>query len=219
MYIVGNNIQPDIANIKDALQLLQDVIVRRLDQHVQGNPFMLPVKDLYDEEDPILSLIQAHDPGMEEYLLLVMAFAPHVQPSFFDGIIHDYLPQGGDFPEFGGVRGTNHRGILPTGETAQFILAGDDLQKRIAIQEMLGDGHFFFRHDILWLEGVKEGEPQMSGRIILSPELIHTLLTGKTARPKFGPEFPAKLVTTPMSWEDLPIRLRIYAAGYSTTLH
>ena len=39
----------------------------------------------------------------------------------------EYLPEGGDFPEFGGVRATNQRGILPTGETAQFILAGHDL--------------------------------------------------------------------------------------------
>lgn len=193
----------NIPFIKGALQLLQDVIKRRLDQYIQGKPFMLPVIDIDDESDPLMLLLKPANPGIEEYLLLAAALAPHIQPDFFDRIIREALPEGGDFPEFGGVRGSNHRGILPTGETAQFILAGDDLFKRIAIQEMLADNSFFFLQDILWLEQVKEGEPLMSGRLILSPELVMMLVSGQETKPKFGPEFPAKLVTTPMNWEDL----------------
>lgn len=202
MFTFGNS-QSGISGIGDALYLLKEVIKRRLDQYTQGKPFMLPVIDIEDESDPLMLLLKPCNPGIEEYLLLAMALAPHVQPNFFDIIIREALPEGGDFPEFGGVRGSNHRGILPTGETAQFILAGDDLSKRISIQEMLGDGHFFFLHDIIWLEQMKEGEPVMSGRIILSQELVMMLTTGEETKPKFGPEFPAKLVSTSMSWEDL----------------
>lgn len=197
------NSKANIPFIKEALQLLQDVIKRRLDQYIQDKPFMLPVIDIDDASDPLMLLLKPCSPGIEEYLLLAAALAPHVQPDFFDRIIREAMPEGGDFPEFGGVRGSNHRGILPTGETAQFILAGDDLFKRIAIQEMLAENSFFFLQDILWLEQVKEGEPLMSGRLILSPELVMMLVSGQETKPKFGPEFPAKLVTTPMNWEDL----------------
>jgi hypothetical protein len=71
-------------------------------------------------------------------------------------------PTGGDFTEFGGVKGTNHRGMLPTGETAQFIIGGNDLERRLKVQALFDDGHFFYQNDITWLEFVKEGEPLMS---------------------------------------------------------
>ena len=45
----------------------------------------------------------------------------------FSKIVSEFLPNGGDFPEFGAVKGSNQRSILPTGETALFILAGNDL--------------------------------------------------------------------------------------------
>ena len=36
-----------------------------------------------------------------------------------------------------GVRAEHHRGVLPTGETAQFVLAGDDLAGRLEVQRLL----------------------------------------------------------------------------------
>ena len=69
-----------------------------------------------------------HEPTADEYVLVLLALVPHVQPSFFSQLLAEHLPEGGDFPEFGGVRGSSHRGLLPTGETAQFVLAGDDLE-------------------------------------------------------------------------------------------
>ena len=113
------------------------------------------------------------------------------------------MPEGGDFPEFGGVKGTNCRGILPTGETAQFILAGDDLEKRIEVQRILGCEHWFAKKHILWLESVREGEPAMSGRLILNPEVVEELTIGKVSKPKFSMEFPAEYIETEMEWSDL----------------
>jgi hypothetical protein len=46
---------------------------------------------------------------------------PHVQPQFFSQLLAEHLPEGGDFPEFEGVRGTGYRGMLPTNETARFV--------------------------------------------------------------------------------------------------
>jgi len=93
--------------------------------------------------------------------------------------------------------------MVPTGETALFVLAGSDLEKRLQIQELFAEDHFFFRNNILYIEHVKEGEPAMSGRILLSQEWIDKLLFGKISRPKFSPDFPAKHITTKMTWDDL----------------
>lgn len=138
-----------------------------------------------------------------EAIILLLALTPHVQPNFFEKIIMSYLPNGGEFPEFGGVRGSNHRSMLPTGETAQFIAAGDDIKKRLEIKQMLLPGHLLTDEGIAWLEPVREGEPFMSGRLIIAREWVEKILLGKESPPRFSPDFPAKLITTGMSWEDV----------------
>lgn len=137
-----------------------------------------------------------------EYLLLLLALVPHIQPNFFESIIQEHMPTGGDFPEFGGVKGTNHRSMLPTGETAQFILAGTDIEERLKVHQYFSNEHFFYKQNILWLEPVREGEPIMSGRIIMSQEMVDKILLNKESSPRFGLDFPAKRIVTEMNWED-----------------
>jgi SpoVK/Ycf46/Vps4 family AAA+-type ATPase len=106
----------------------------------------------------------------------------------------------------GGVKLNNHRGMLPTGETAQFILAGNELKNRLRVAQYFSSDHFFQKHNILSLELVKEGEPRMSGRIIVSQEYVEWLTLGKIETPTFSQDFPAKRLETKMEWEDLVFR-------------
>src|SRR4051794_28260955 len=105
----------------------------------------------------------------------MLALAPHLQPSVFGKVIAEHLPEGGDFAEFGGVKGASHRGILPTGETAQFVLAGDDLEKRLSVLQILSSDHWIAQERILWIEPVREGEPLMSGRLVLDPGVVEEI--------------------------------------------
>jgi SpoVK/Ycf46/Vps4 family AAA+-type ATPase len=101
------------------------------------------------------------------------------------------------------VKGTNYRGMLPTGETIQFILAGNDIEKRIEVQKYFSKEHEFYKSGMLWLEPLKEGEPVMSGRLVIASEWVEYLLTGIMPDPTFNIDFPAKLLTTKMQWSDL----------------
>jgi ATPase family associated with various cellular activities (AAA) len=140
---------------------------------------------------------------IEEYITLLIALVPHVQPTFFENIIHEFLPNGGDFAEFGAVKATNQRSILPTGETILFILGGNDMERRLLLQQIFSPDHFFYKQNILWLEHVKEGEPVMSGKLLLSTEWVDKFLFNKETAPKFSPGFPAKKLTSQMMWDDL----------------
>ena len=93
--------------------------------------------------------------------------------------------------------------MLPTGETAQFVIAGDNLTKRIEVQQMLGSDHWFAKKHILWLEAVNHGEPLMSGKLVMDPEIIELLTTGIVSKPRFSIDFPAEYVETEMDWDDL----------------
>lgn len=147
-------------------------------------------------------LSDGQTPSPYEHVLLLLALVPHVRPDFFGRIIGRFLPEGGDLPEFGGVRGENHRGVLPTGETAQFILAGDDLTARLEVQRLFSSEHWFARRHVLWLDRVREGEPLMSGRLVLDPEVVEHLTTGRVSLPRFSTDFPAEHVETAMEWDE-----------------
>lgn len=140
----------------------------------------------------------------EERTLLLLALIPHIHPDYFTPIIQEALPDGGDLAVIGGVRGKNHRGILPTGETALFILAGTNIAKRVQIQQRLfSPKHPFAQQRIIYLEEVPEGEPLMSGRLILHPDYISLFTTGKLPQPQLSPQFPAQHLTTQQTWNDL----------------
>ena len=197
-----------IHNISSSLSFLQDMINIRL-QHFfhkeNAAPFTYPELIIETNNTALHHFVVAHHLSIEEYIILMLALSPHLQPNFIDTIVQQFLPNGGDFAEIGGVKGNNHRGMLPTGETALFILAGNDIAKRLQVTYYFSPEHFFAKENIILLEQLKDGEPRMSGRIILQPEYVDLFTTGIVSKPVFGPDFPAKPVTTKMEWQDLVI--------------
>ncbi len=184
----------------EALDLLEQLICDQLRWITKTDP---------DGSAPVIEGAAVSVPGIghpltqTEWMLVLLTLAPHLRPGFFTSIIGRFLPEGGDLPEFGGVRGEHHRGVLPTGETAQFVLAGDDLASRLEVQKMLSGDHWFAREHVLWLDGVREGEPAMSGRLVLDREIVERITTGVVTLPKFSTDFPAEHIETEMEWDDL----------------
>ncbi len=195
---------PEAANLQLAFDWLQELVAGYLRVHFrQSDSFRPGPLEFYDDNCWLERFIKTHNPSLEEFILLMLALVPHLRPGFFGRIVAEYLPEGGDFPEFGGVKGANHRGILPTGETAQFILAGDNLGKRLEVQRLLSNEHWFAQKRVLWLESVSEGEPAMSGRLVVDPEIVEMITVGRVSRPRFSLEFPAEYIETRMEWSDL----------------
>lgn len=194
----------DIVNLEKALNWLKSFIEDCLYSRLR-KPSEIEIKslNLYSSESWLTEFIEKYNPSLEEFVVLLLAIVPHLQPHFFNKLISEFLPEGGDFPEFGGVKGANHRGILPTGETAQFILAGDDLEKRLEIQKIFSDDHWFAKQKILRLDPVPEGEPIMSGRLVLDTETVEWLTLGTVSIPRFSIDFPAEYIETEMDWDDL----------------
>ncbi len=195
-------------SLLDALQYLTQVIQARLALYFKQEIPYLRLEDIprpapNGVRSAYTDFLMAHDLSFEEHVILLLALAPHLQPDFFDEAISQALPQAGDFPQIGGVRGKQFRGFLPTGETALFILAGDDLEKRFAVQQLLAEDHFFAKKQILHLDAPHPGEPLMSGKLVISQEFVDLFTTGTVAKPRFSMDFPAQLVTTEMDWSDL----------------
>ena len=195
---------PNSPSLSTALTYLHSVLSGRLKMHTgQEDKIVVSGTAYYQDDSPFAQFLETHQPTFHEYILLLLALAPHIQPNFFSRIIAEHLPEGGDFPEFGGAKALNHRGILPTGETAQFVLAGDNLEQRLEVQRLLGPEHWLAQKGILHLETVREGEPVLSGRLIVDPEVVEMLTIGTVSKPRFSVDFPAERIQTAMEWDDL----------------
>jgi len=189
------------------LDYLRQVIQGRLTQHfTPGTNFSVDSIQLPDDnsdQTPLPSFIRNNNLTPSEVIMLLVAFAPHVDPVFFDELIQTHLPAQGDFPQFGGVRGRNHRGFLPTAETVLFILAGDDLEKRFEYLDLFEKDHKLATLTVLSIEDALSGEPQFSGRLIMASEYIELFISGRISHPKFSMDFPAEYITTELTSDDL----------------
>lgn len=191
--------------MKQHFEFLARTIHSRISGTEDPNLTLDTASDSQDDHN-FMEYIGQHGFSPAEILIVLMALVPHVYPSFYTDIIAHYFPTGGDFPEFGGVKGRNHRGILPTGETALYILGGMDYSERMLHKRLLHPDSPLISSGCIYLEGVPSGEPQVSGRLVIDEELVELFTTGLVIRPSMGQDFPAQRISTGMQWEDLVLK-------------
>jgi len=184
-------------------EFLKKVLQVRLEIELKGSASEIPIYSQEKADSELTKFIRANKLNNPEIITLLMAVIPHISPEFFNAVVFSFLPNGGDFPEFGGAKGKNHRGILPTGETVLFVIAGSNIEQRSALLELFAENHLFAKKGVLHLEEVPNGEPRMSGRLIMDPEYIDLFTTGKISKPKLSSDFPAQLIETGLEWKDL----------------
>ncbi len=140
----------------------------------------------------------------EERIVLLTALAPHICPQLLDVFFIKNETYNRSFTEFGGIKGSKHTGLLPTGETAIFILCGNDLVERFKVIQLFDSNHFFSKQKIVVLDAENaNNEPLLSGLLTITKEYLTYFTSGGAFEPKFNNEFPAQKITTKLEWEDL----------------
>ncbi|NET31555.1 MAG: ATP-binding protein, partial [Cyanothece sp. SIO1E1] len=187
----------DVPTLQQALQYLAEVIQWRLESYFATTPHPSetlpePPGDWLALETALSRFIVTHQLDVFEQLTLLIALAPHLQPDFFDQAIAARLPEAGDYPQIGGWRGASHRGFLPTGETVLFILAGARLGDRLHWQKLFSPNHSFAQKQVLSIQAPADGEPLMSGRLVLAPDYVNLFMHGYMVPPHFSIQFPAQ---------------------------
>lgn len=162
-----------------------------------------PAPDLWEESCAYSEVITNLELGYEERVIIMLALIPHLRPQLLDMFCLQNLTLARPYSEIGGWRGKSHLGFLPTCETAAFILAGSNLNQRQMVASLFKEEHPLIRHGILRLESPGPGEPALSATLQMSHEYLQRLLDGEAHKPDFNSNFPAKLMQTPLNWEDL----------------
>lgn len=159
--------------------------------------------DLAGDDSEYARLVKACAMSFDERLVLILALIPHICPQALDNLFVQNQKFNRGHTEVGGWNGKTHSGFLPTCETAAFVLAGGDLQKRFEVLRLFEGDHFFAREGILRVEHQTSGEPFFSGSLHVSTEYLNRLTSGVYQKPDYSVNFPAKLITTKLSWDDL----------------
>jgi hypothetical protein len=149
------------------------------------------------------TFVRSHRLGSEERLVLILAMIPHIRPQLLDVLWIKNEATGRGCTEFGGWNGATHGGFIPTGETAAFILAGEDLATRFTVSQLFEADHLFARMSVLGLSPAANVEPVLSGALAISRDYLYRFMTGVDHKPSFNSEFPARLVETGLDWNDL----------------
>ena len=188
---------------------LANLITTQIKAHFENPQVLLEAKgfslDISVENVslPFKNFCIRHQLKNSEILLLLIGLAPHIDANFYDHLLKTAIPQSGEFPQIGGTRGKEFRGFLPTGETALFLLAGQQHDERLEALSYFGAEHLFSKKHVLWLDNVPDGEPRTSGKIIVAQDYIDLFTTGRITAPRFSIHFPAQLIETQLEWDDL----------------
>ncbi|MDX2304716.1 MAG: AAA family ATPase [Microscillaceae bacterium] len=178
-------------------------IKRQMEEMLNPPKKFLDMPDLSQDTSMYAQFVNYYKMNEEQRLVLILALIPYLHPEMLDVFFMLNPSTGRGYTEFGGLKGTRHGGFLPTIETALFVLAGADLEKRIEFQTFFEPEHFFIAHNILQISRPQEGEPHYSSLLSMDKDFVDLFTIGTHQKPQFGTDFPAKLLETSMDWDDL----------------
>ena len=159
--------------------------------------------DLTGSDSYYAQFLRHYEMSVTERLLVVLALIPQIRPQLLDVLWSRNELTGRGYTEFGGLYATPHGGFVPTGETAAFIIAGNDLPARFELARYFEGDHIFARHNILNLTPAAHGEARLGGVLTISQECLQWFTTGLERKPSFNGEFPARLIETQLGWDHL----------------
>ena len=204
----AHDLVAELAWFREVLKVRSQLNARQ--ECAYKNVYEVLPPDLSDQHSGYAQFVKEHALSYEERFTILLALVPHIKPEVLDAFLVRNENINQIYTEFGGKRGKNHTGFLPTGETLMFILAGTDFEKRFAMLRIFEGDHVFGRENILWLEQVEKGEPFLNGSLTLSNEALDRFTTGDVRKPNYSSEFPAKLLETEMIWSDLVLNPYTY---------
>ena len=114
-------------------------------QQVTADVRSLTPPNVSDDQSPYAQIVRDYKMGFDERLIFILCLIPHLRPQALDIFFTQSQVTGRAYTEFGGWRGKAHSGFLPTAETAVFILAGQELNRRCEALQLFDEQHYLLK--------------------------------------------------------------------------
>ena len=190
------------------LNWLSNILFDRIEKYLKNDDASpdplssFPPPQLADDSGPYCRFLSERRMCVEDRICLILSFVPLLKPQLFDCFFIRNSDTGRPFVEFGCRDNKDGKTLLPTLETLLFVLAGNDLPKRMNYAD-----HFitdsFLQDNCFDLEQESLSD-RFTDRIIRpSSELVETLLFDRPFVPRHTASFPATKMVTQRKWADL----------------
>ena len=137
----------------------------------------------------------------EERLVLILALYPHIAPNLLDSFLKEIAAEKKDTPML----------QTPTVDTALFLLAGDNLEKRFYYYRLFEPDSILIGEELITLEQDDTTKGLLEARLVPSKDVLALFTTGRLHPPRYSHEFPAQRITTELEWKDLVLPARTRA--------
>lgn len=203
-YEFGDDAQFHLHAVRQELEWLSELIAARLGDFAAGSqdstmpapPDLLPDAQLTDV------IIEA-ELDRDGRAVLALALASHLSPSLLDPFFVRNQTLDRPFTEFGGQTIPNGTGFMPTGETALFLVGGTSILERSQAMRFFDPDHPMRQMNLVSLTAPQGGGPMIAGSLTMTPDQVAFVTTGQLRKPDYSTDFPARRLTTPLSWDDL----------------
>ncbi len=144
--------------------------------------------------------------SLADKLLLVLAYTAQFKPALLDPLLAHKVESKTRYREYGGVIDSTDGKLVPTLQTAVYLLAGQDDVKAGIYYETLRNSPLF-AEQVLRLRPVKSDQDHpLYHTLELNLAYYHFLTNGKKPKYEESEDFPAYLLQTNKNFEDLILK-------------
>ena len=208
-----SDIEKNSITYKKELAWLNELIEARFKQHfsnklVNESSFIPP--DISGDGSKYANWVKKLGLNNFERLVIISSLAYEYSSNTFDKFLIKNKGLDKRFTEFGGKVDDKNSRFIPTLETLIFLYYGNEVGSKFKAQSLFKDNHVFNRNGVISLSLKTENDSVLSRILSLSEEVIQLLTLGEEYKPDYTTEFPAKLIKTEMTWEDLVLNPVIF---------
>ncbi|SDI24608.1 ATPase family associated with various cellular activities (AAA) [Chryseobacterium taeanense] len=191
----------EITKIQKLFTHLENVITWRINNSAEDFNTAAPEFKINDHEGFQLgNYISGKELAHQEVIILLMALLPRLDPALLKRI---YL----EFPnsvlfDFCSVN-DNGRLFYPTIQTVQYILGGESISERLKALDYFASDAVLVKDEIIVFSGSGQDHTSINSQISIHQEAFNAAVFGSELLPKMSNDFPAELLYTSRSWEDL----------------
>jgi hypothetical protein len=151
------------------------------------------------KEDPLHTIFLENGLNASQKIIVLLSIAPYYIPDYLNYLGADQRK----FQLLSLSRGQINGALIPTVETAVFILAGYKPVNRHDYLSYFFGNAFLIRNALIEIPSVSQYDPITSLRLLPGEKVMTELLSEGPDAPQFISTFPAEKLHTEYQWEDL----------------
>ncbi|HVD97719.1 MAG TPA: ATP-binding protein [Cytophagaceae bacterium] len=164
--------------------------------NTSGSEGLITPPQFLDYDGEYTQFVSKHELNIEERFLLMLCLAPHINGQAMEVFRIKGNP-------YSMMRHEKTDSLIPTAETALRLLSSLSYQNKDRYMYLFEPEHIFYQKSLIDLGEVESGACVFERKLQLNSSFIDLFIFNRYRKPRFGPDFPARLLTSHLTWNDL----------------